>query len=1077
MAAIDSAPEGSPGQLRYAAFASYSTDPDYHLVRKVESFLESFHRLRTPDDVHLKRLEICVDSSSFPRPRTASDSTASAAENPIRKLIDARLAEAENLLVFCSRNARTSPWVNDEIEWFLENRDPDSVLLAVTEGDDPTHHPEEVFPERVLQAVLHRKPWYDFRGCRREARGWTKVRDLEDEMVQLAAHLNNLTSEQVQPLWQREQRRRLRRNLILASTVAIFMAGLAVVAFILWQLAESRARINAAQHIATGAKAVQRQAPQRSLLLAVEAMRIPWPRDGRVPEVEQNLRDSLSFLGGWGLTGHQDSVDCVAVSPDQRWLATGGGPNDRTVRLWDLRSNYPNQSPRILQGHLDWVGAIAFSPDSRWLVTAAGFRTGFLRSNDHRALVWDLRDQQALRESRPSRVLANHDGEVSVITFSPDGRQLATGSGDAKVRIWDVQGTGPGQDCRLLEKHQDEISKVVFSQDGQQALTASRDGVAIRWDLSTRTAQKVIAQSKRQYYTVGVSADLRWVAVAGNDGAVRLWDLEKENLTKPWSELPIEKAPTFVLAFSRDSRWLVTAPGFTSQFGAFERFNRRGLQDYRTTRLWDLKAAVPSVPFKVIPGGENPVYAAQFTPDSRWLVTAGGEGSVQLWDLQDTDASAVPITLPSHDGAVWALDVTDRWLASGGLDRTARVWTLAHLESPSWPRFLAGHASGVRHIALSPDEHWLATGTVAGMVHLWDLTKNQLEDAPTMLAGEGRVIGLRFTDTFERLMVAHSDGRVDLWQLPVGHPRQPDSILTGPVSRGTHLAATPNGRLVAVAGSEKGVCLWQPDSREPARRLRLLDTKGAQIWSLAVSPNGLWVIAGDQAGNVHLWDLRGDPVTPPHTTLSGHEQTFEAIAFSPDSRWAVTASWDHTARIWDLESPHSDQSVRVLRGHSEPLTAVAVTPDRRWVVTGSRDRSVRLWRLQDADPSRTAIVLRGHEGAIGALAVSPDSQWLLSSSEDRTGRLWELGAGAPVVPSSVIVVRHRDAVEANNLGRQWVVTGSRDGTAGLAPLGLGPLLDAVPLVVGRNLRHGEWTNYFPARPYRPTFPGLPDPGE
>jgi WD40 repeat protein len=1070
---------GSP--YRYAAFASYTTDPDYRLVRKVEAFLESFHRLPTPAEVHLQRLEVCVDDSGIARPSTVGGPN-DPAHSTIFALLEQRLRESKNLLVFCSCKSPCSKWMAYEIEWFLANRGPDAILLAVTEGDNPSLVPEEVFPQPILHANLHRKPWYDFRGFRRrQSRHWTKVRDFEDALVQLAAHLNDLTADRVQPLWEREQRRRLRRSVVVASGVAAAMAILAFLALALWQLAESRARISGSQRVAADARAARRRTPQRGLLLAVEATRIPLPADGRVPEVDQTLRDALANLGGYGLWGHRDSVDCVALSPDEHWLATGGGFEDKTVRLWDLTRDDPSQSPLILRGQTGWVGALAFSPDNRWLVTAAGFRSGMLRSPDHAALFWDLHDAKALAESRPARTLTAHEDEVSVIAFSPDGRFFATGCGDNKVRIWPMEATGPAQDCQVLGKHADEITGIALSQEGRRALTASRDGVAMLWDLAARTPVKVIRQPRKGYYTVGFSADLRWVAaapaVAGPDrAAVRLWDLTREDVADPLRELPIERVPTFLVRFSPNGRWLLTAPGFTSEFGEFRVYTGGELLDYRTTRLWDLQSKFPEVPYKVIPGGDNPIYAAQFTPNSQRLLTAGADGSTQQWNLLDGNASAAPTILPGHDSAVWTLDVGERWLATGGRDRMARVRQLAHPESPSWPRVLWGAGGEVEHVQISPDQHWLAAGTQTGAIHLWSVPA-AVEGSIITLTGEKPVTALLFTGNSERLIAGRRDGRVELWNLPPRNPNVPDQTLTGPVTSSLRLAATANGGFLAVDNQKAGVCLWEPGAEQPEKILRRLDSGGEEIRSLAWSPDGRWLMAGGENGTAHLWDFRGDPVALPHTSLLGHEQTIASIAFSSNSRWAVTGSWDKTARIWDLYSPQPDRSVRQLSGHRESVTAVAVTPDLRWVITGSSDGTLRLWRLGTHDPSPTSIELRGHEGGISALEVSADSRWVLSGSEDRTCRLWDLGAGAPALVAPLTLTRHRERVRSVALSRHWAVSGSLDQTAQLTPLRADELVAPAPPVVGRNLLPEEWKLYFPDRPYRRTLLELPESGD
>jgi WD40 repeat protein len=77
--------------------------------------------------------------------------------------------------------------------------------------------------------------------------------------------------------------------------------------------------------------------------------------------------------------GDGDAGTCVAVSPNGRYLAAGGGPDQPTVRVWDLASGA--LAAKFVGGHKDWLRAVAFSPDSKRVVSA---------SADTTAIVWDV---------------------------------------------------------------------------------------------------------------------------------------------------------------------------------------------------------------------------------------------------------------------------------------------------------------------------------------------------------------------------------------------------------------------------------------------------------------------------------------------------------------------------------------------------------------------------------------------------------------------------------------------------------------------------------------------------------------
>ena len=112
--------------------------------------------------------------------------------------------------------------------------------------------------------------------------------------------------------------------------------------------------------------------PLQALLLASAAVQSTLrrlPEGFTLPSARQTLRDTLASVGGRVLIGHERQVNCVAASPDGRWVVTGSA--DKTARLWDLRATDPAAQSVVLKGHDGEVSDVAFSPDSRGSSPAA----------------------------------------------------------------------------------------------------------------------------------------------------------------------------------------------------------------------------------------------------------------------------------------------------------------------------------------------------------------------------------------------------------------------------------------------------------------------------------------------------------------------------------------------------------------------------------------------------------------------------------------------------------------------------------------------------------------------------------
>jgi WD40 repeat protein len=137
------------------------------------------------------------------------------------------------------------------------------------------------------------------------------------------------------------------------------------------------------------------------------------------------------------LKGHDQAVVSIAFSPDGKLLASGG--DDSTVRLWRVADG---ALLRTIKGDFSHVYSVAFSPDGQWLASGGRERGGLgtlwesiagdrlSGGNSATVRLWRVRDGALQQE------LAGHTTDVGSVTFSPDGRWLATSSEDKSVRLW-----------------------------------------------------------------------------------------------------------------------------------------------------------------------------------------------------------------------------------------------------------------------------------------------------------------------------------------------------------------------------------------------------------------------------------------------------------------------------------------------------------------------------------------------------------------------------------------------------------------------------------------------------------------
>ena len=298
--------------------------------------------------------------------------------------------------------------------------------------------------------------------------------------------------------------------------------------------------------------------------------------------------------------------------------------------------------------------------------------------------------------------------KVTSVAFSPDGRQILTGSWDTTARLW---GATTGQELRRFVGHTSGVTSVAFSRHGRQVLTGSLDNTARLWDAATGRELRRFVGHTRFLMAVAFSREGRQVLTGSADDTARLWDAATgRELAR------FEGHADGVLSgvFSPDSRQVLT--------GSFD----------ETARLWD---AATGQELRRFEGHTSCVTSAAFSPDGRQVLTARSiDDTARLWDA----ATAKEIRrFEGHRLAVSsvAFSPDGEQVLTGSWDRTARLWDAATGEELR--RFVG--LSGVG--AFSPDGRQVLTGSDDGTARLWDISSgDQLAALISLHGSEGWLV-------------------------------------------------------------------------------------------------------------------------------------------------------------------------------------------------------------------------------------------------------------------------------------------------------------------------------------------------
>ncbi|KIJ46973.1 hypothetical protein M422DRAFT_249252 [Sphaerobolus stellatus SS14] len=402
-----------------------------------------------------------------------------------------------------------------------------------------------------------------------------------------------------------------------------------------------------------------------------------------ISSLKIGLLDAAKFIGKF--------VDPIAYSPSHIYISALPFCSQNSVVLQWIKKVPSLPVVQLLQGTLDQpllfqlhghkglVNSVSFSPDGRYIASGSNDQTVQSTLSHFHLYIASGSDDRAIHlwsveTGVPiGQPYEGHIGKVNSVSFSSDGKYIASGSDDLTVCLWSVE-TGM-QVAQPYKGHIGKVNAVSFSPDGRYIVSGSTDHTVRLWNVENGMPVGEPYEGHTDFInTVPFSPDGRYIASGSDDQTIHLWSVD--------TEMPVA-------------------------------------QPYEGHTDWVNTVSFPSDGRYISSGHTDFINSVSFSPDMRYIASSSHDQTVHLSSVE----TGMPVKQP-YEGYTDQVNSVSfspvgKYIASGSGNKTASAWNVEGGMQAVQP--YEGHTGKVNSVLFSPDGKHIDSGSGNQTAFAWNV--------------------------------------------------------------------------------------------------------------------------------------------------------------------------------------------------------------------------------------------------------------------------------------------------------------------------------------------------------------------